>query len=137
MYVLLKTIKQFPINFLKFYLFRNSLSMVANQIKENQIKSSHKSKKVLSPKYFSLPTTFDPAITLRKKCLYSEFFWSPFSRIQTQYGDLQSKFTFSVQMRENADQKSFEYGHFSRSVTRKFKFKRLLFSLMQLLDSFT
>ena len=27
---------------------------------------------------------------LRKKCPYSEFFWSTFSRIQTEYGDIQS-----------------------------------------------
>ena len=26
--------------------------------------------------------------TLREKCLYSEFFWSVFSRIRTEYGDL-------------------------------------------------
>ena len=37
--------------------------------------------------------------TLRKKCPYSEWFWTP----------------YSVRMRENADQNNPEYGHFSRS----------------------
>ena len=41
--------------------------------------------------------------TLPKKCLYSEFFWCVFSRIWPEYGDLQSKSPYSVQMRENCD----------------------------------
>ena len=28
--------------------------------------------------------------SLREKCLYSEFFWSVFSRIRTEYGEIQS-----------------------------------------------
>ena len=51
-----------------------------------------------------------------KSCPYSEFFWSVFSGIWTEYGDLRSKSPYSVQMRENADQKNSEYGHFLRSV---------------------
>ena len=43
-------------------------------------------------------------------------FWSRFSRIWTEYGDLKSKHPYSVQMRENTDQKNTEYGHFSRNV---------------------
>ena len=50
--------------------------------------------------------------TLRKKCPYSEIFWSAFSRIRNEYGE-------SVQMRENADQNNSENGHFLSSVTRK------------------
>ena len=42
--------------------------------------------------------------SLREKCLYSEFFWSVFSRIRTEYGEILT------------DQKISEYGHFSRSV---------------------
>ena len=53
-------------------------------------------------------------ILLREKCLYSEFFWSVFSCI-----------LYSVQMRENTDQKNSEYGHFSRSVLRVTFPKRL------------
>ena len=40
------------------------------------------------------------------------FFWSVFSRIRTEYGEILSN---SVRMRENTDQKISEYGHFSRS----------------------
>ena len=54
-------------------------------------------------------------ITLCKKCPYLEFLRSVFSHIWTEYGDLQSKATYSVQMRENTDQKKSEYGHLSRS----------------------
>ena len=43
------------------------------------------------------------------------FFWPVFSRIRTEYGGLQKKSPYSVQMRENTDQKSSEYGHFSPS----------------------
>ena len=56
------------------------------------------------------------AFTLRKKCLYSELFWSAFSRIHTEYGETRSISPYSVQMQENADQNISEYGHFSRSV---------------------
>ena len=56
--------------------------------------------------------------TLRKKYLYSEFFWSVFFRIRTEYKDLWSKFPYSVRMRKNEDQKNSEYGHFLRSARR-------------------
>ena len=46
---------------------------------------------------------------LRKKCPYSELFWSIFCRIQTEYGE------YSVRMRENAVHNNSEYGHFLRS----------------------
>ena len=51
---------------------------------------------------------------MRKKCSYSEFLWSVFSRIRTEYGHLLRQSPFSVQMRENTNQKNSEYGHFSR-----------------------
>ena len=44
---------------------------------------------------------------LREKCLYSELFWSVFSRIRTEYGE--------VRMRENTDQNKSEYWHFLRN----------------------
>ena len=50
---------------------------------------------------------------LRKKCPYSELFWSAFSRIRTDYGEIPA---YSVRMRENADHNNSEYGHFSRST---------------------
>ena len=55
-------------------------------------------------------------ILLHKKCPYLEFSWSMFFLIQTEYKDLQSKSTYSVRMRKNADQKNSEYGNLSRSV---------------------
>ena len=53
---------------------------------------------------------------LRKKCPYSEFFWSAFSRIWTEYRDILRISPNSVRTRENADQNNSEYGHFLRSV---------------------
>ena len=46
------------------------------------------------------------------KCPYSEFFWSAFSRFQSEYVDLQSKSPYSVGIWENKDIKIPEYGHF-------------------------
>ena len=53
--------------------------------------------------------------SLRKKCLYSEFFWSAFPRIQTEYGEILRISPYSVQMLENMDQENSEYGHFLHS----------------------
>ena len=49
--------------------------------------------------------------SLCKKSPYSEFIWSAFSRIRTEYGGLLRKSPYSLRMRENADQKGSEYGH--------------------------
>ena len=46
--------------------------------------------------------------SLREKCPYSEFFWSVFSRIWTEYGEI----LLIGRMRENMDQKNSEYGRF-------------------------
>ena len=54
--------------------------------------------------------------TLRKKCPYSELLCSVFSRIRTEYGEIQSISPYSVQMREKADQNNSEYEHFSRML---------------------
>ena len=43
-------------------------------------------------------------LTLREKNPYSELFWSAFSCIRTEYGEILSISSYSVQMRENADQ---------------------------------
>ena len=48
---------------------------------------------------------------LRQKCPYLELFWSVFSGIQTEYGDILRTFPYSVRMQENKDQNNFEYGH--------------------------
>ena len=52
----------------------------------------------------------DSAASLRKKCPYSKLFWSVFSRIWTEYGEILCISPYSVQMRENADQNNSEYG---------------------------
>ena len=44
------------------------------------------------------------------------FFWSVFFRIWTEYFVILRISPYSVRMRENADQKNSEYGHFLRSV---------------------
>ena len=53
--------------------------------------------------------------SLRKKYPYSELFWSVFSRIWTEYEEIQSISPYSAGMRENTDQNNFDYGHFSHS----------------------
>ena len=55
--------------------------------------------------------------TLHEKCLYSEFsdpYFLYFDRIQR----MQSISQYSFRMRENMDQKNYEYRHFSRSDTK-------------------
>ena len=49
-------------------------------------------------------------LLLRKKCPYSELFWSVFSRIRTEYGEIRSISQYSIRMRENTDQENPEYG---------------------------
>ena len=44
-------------------------------------------------------------IALREKCANAEFFLVVFSRVRTEYGEIRSISTYSVQMRENTDQK--------------------------------
>ena len=42
-------------------------------------------------------------VTLHEKCPNEEFFWSIFSYIWTEYGDLLQKFPYSVRLQENTD----------------------------------
>ena len=53
-------------------------------------------------------------LPLREK--YLEFFWSVFSRVRTEYGEILRISPYSVRMPENTDQKNSEYEHFSQSV---------------------
>ena len=70
------------------------------------------SKKVCCPIIlFSLLPYFG-RFPLCKICPYSEFFWSAFFRIWTEFGDLLSDSLYSVQVWENMDQKNSEYGTF-------------------------
>ena len=44
------------------------------------------------------------------------FFWSVWSRIWTEYGEMRSISPYSVRIRKNTDQKNSVFGHFSRSA---------------------
>ena len=57
---------------------------------------------------FLQPVSLLEVLSLHKKCSYSEFFWSVFSRIWTEY---------SIRMQENMEEKNSEYGNFIRSVS--------------------
>ena len=62
-----------------------------------------------------------PEFKLRKMCPYSELlFWSVFSRIRTEYGEMRSISPYLVRMRESTDQNNSECGHFSCSVKVSF-----------------
>ena len=56
-----------------------------------------------------------PSKSLRKKCPYSESFWSVSSRIRTEYGEILRISPRSIRMRENMDQKNSKYENFLRS----------------------
>ena len=56
--------------------------------------------------------------TLHEKCPYSELFWSVFSRIRTEYGEIHRISSYSVRMWENTDQNDPKYGHVLRSEAR-------------------
>ena len=51
------------------------------------------------------------------KCPYSEFFWSIFSCIWTESGEIRNISPYSLRMRENTDQKNSKYGHFTQYKT--------------------
>ena len=54
--------------------------------------------------------------SLREKCPYLELFWSRFSRIWTEHGEVLRIALYSVRIRENGDQKNSEYRHFTNFV---------------------
>ena len=45
-------------------------------------------------------------VVLREKCKYLEFFWSVFSRIWAEYGEILRISPYGVRMRGNTDQKT-------------------------------
>ena len=56
-------------------------------------------------------------VSLLKECPLSELFWSVFSRIRTEYGEILRIPPYSVRIQENTDQNNSEYGHFLRSLS--------------------
>ena len=84
----------------------------------SMIWSDHLAKEAFSLKFiflFSSIIFYFPWYVLRKKCPYLEIFWSIFSRIRTEYGEIWSISPQSVTMRENTDQNNSKYGNFSCS----------------------
>ena len=63
--------------------------------------------------------------SLRKKCPYLELFWSAFSHIWTEYGEIQSISPYSVWMWENANQSNSEYRHFVCSASQSRIFHKM------------
>ena len=55
-------------------------------------------------------------LKLREKYPYPEFFWSVFSRIGTEYGEILLISPYSIQIWKNTDQKNSEYTRFLRCV---------------------
>ena len=55
-------------------------------------------------------------VPLQEKRPFSEFLWSVFPRIRTEYGEVLRTSPCSVRMRESTDQENSEYGRFLRSV---------------------
>ena len=64
----------------------------------------------------SFRKTWVCCLLLCKKCPYLHFFWSLFSCIRIEYGEIRSILLYSVRLSENTDQKNSEYEHFSRIV---------------------
>ena len=50
---------------------------------------------------------------------YSEFIWSVFSRIHSQYGEILCISPYSLQKGENTDHKKSEYKHFKTNTLQK------------------
>ena len=72
----------------------------------------------VTPYFIVVIYSISPQTMQHKKCPYSEFFWSVFSRIWTEYGDLLRISSYSVRMREKTDYKNFEYGQFSHRTKK-------------------
>ena len=72
---------------------------------------------------------------LYEKCSYSQLFWSVFSHIRTEYGEIFRISPYSVLMQENTEENNSEYGHFLRTarVTKTYKYETNL--SIQLFDS--
>ena len=80
---------------------------------KNSIIDAHLDSKYASAFTWRLLQMF---LSLSRKCPYSELFWSIFSLIWTEQGEILRISPYSVRMRENTDQNNSEYGHFSHSV---------------------
>ena len=71
---------------------------------------------VTKPKYGCVFNGCFYIITLRGKCPYLELFWSAFSHIRTEHGEILRISSSSVRMRGNTDHNNYKYEHFLRSI---------------------
>ena len=55
-----------------------------------------------------------------KSVQIQSYFWSVFSRIRTEYGEILRISPYSVRMRENTDQNNSKYGYFLRNLIQSF-----------------
>ena len=76
--------------------------------------------------------------SLRKNCLYLDFFWSVFFRFWTEYTDLQSKSPNLVQIQENRHQKFSECRRFlgSDSLNNKTNQNQIFESNIIVVDTY-
>ena len=63
--------------------------------------------------------------SLHEKCSYSKLFWSVFTRIRKEYGEILHISPYSVRIRENTDQNNSKYGHILRSALLSKSFLQL------------
>ena len=84
-------------------------------IKSGKVKNSKITQGLVSFCFLHQNTLFFSCQSLDEKYPYSELFWSVFSSIWTEYGELRNISPYSVRMPENTDQNNTEYGHFLRS----------------------
>ena len=99
------------INYFSYYLrfvFEGGLYLKAASIRENTVTPNmdtfYDLRKTIDIVRFVL-TSLLYMHSLREKCPKMEFFWSVFSCIRTEYGEIRSISPYSVRMWENRDQK--------------------------------
>ena len=82
--------------------------------KNNNSKSYEKITELFN--FFFTKMNFNKCLTLPEKCPYWEFFWSVFSRIWTEYGEIRSISLYLVRIRDNTYQKNSGCGHFWKTT---------------------
>ena len=93
-----------------FSLINNSLKAKQNDCPDNAELTITTGRKIAFIKFYR------NYLALREKCPYAELFWSIFSRIGTEYGEILRISTHSVQTPENTKQNNSEYRHFIHSI---------------------
>ena len=93
----------------KFELNSKSISFQSNKEKYQPQSTARLPVTCLKVEFETISFNLVLTIPLRSHCVKSfqirRFFWSVFSAIWTEYGDLRSKSPYSVRIRENTDQK--------------------------------